>query len=561
MAFGDDFSINYVSKRIYHSSGSTIYSVNAMYSWLQDTFDELDQMDDTIPMSAQTPTAYTLLNGWFIDEESIQYLKSGAITTIGWTSGEVKVVYLQAGGYSNYSASDLDKIVQDDGTDVGPLLAYDNTLRKIWVRDDRGTHSDITTGSDIDVTGGTLNNTSTGTSTSGEWLWTNVYTLGTIASPDPHIYFTRGLQGEGGQHITPEYWADGHIDLLMKVQEVGTLLNSGYVTVFARQYTDLYDHFEIDLSPGGRQAVPLATFDDSNNQTASGTVAGYTNITLSYAGPYAKDIGDGAGPQNYDYSIDCATRPLSQVYEYLKYITVEGSTFDVDGIDGEQYVRVVNSSYNPVKQSPFGTFAGGTFFGARGIWIENMAGTDAENYQLIDSANVTRTPPSQAPITVGSVAEYDRVLVAKSTGSLSTVIDKAQYTVSGTISTGAYYIDITVPIPQDTPSSGVIRVVDTGVSEERYTYSGWADHTFGLDNIPTSKDYVGPTDTCYVPYIDREVPSGYTSVQQSLTYAANRYLVARVRKIGIIPFQTTAELVTGGVTITAIRTEDTIVTV
>ena len=41
MAFLDDFGIDYQNKRIYHVSGTTVYDVNAMYSALMDTFDEL----------------------------------------------------------------------------------------------------------------------------------------------------------------------------------------------------------------------------------------------------------------------------------------------------------------------------------------------------------------------------------------------------------------------------------------------------------------------------------------------------------------------------------------
>ncbi len=59
MAIGDDWTINYGTKEISHTSGSTVYTVNEMYSWLQDTFDELAQLDDDVPMSAQTPTQYT----------------------------------------------------------------------------------------------------------------------------------------------------------------------------------------------------------------------------------------------------------------------------------------------------------------------------------------------------------------------------------------------------------------------------------------------------------------------------------------------------------------------
>ena len=39
MAIGDEFTIDYTNKFISHSSATTVYSAQALYSWLQDTFD------------------------------------------------------------------------------------------------------------------------------------------------------------------------------------------------------------------------------------------------------------------------------------------------------------------------------------------------------------------------------------------------------------------------------------------------------------------------------------------------------------------------------------------
>jgi hypothetical protein len=510
-------------------------------------------------MSAATPTAYTLINGWFLDygdgSEAHKYLSGGAIESDGWNNVILRLE-LQSGGYVSCTSGDRGKMVTDDATDVGNLMAYDNTNRVWWIRDTES-HGQIADTSTMDIPTGDGSGTADENSETGENLWTNLYTLGTLED-SPTLYITRD-----DTRITG-WWSAGHIDILMLIKEAGTELgdkleggDTGWVQVFDRQWTDLWDWFEVDLGPGGRQAVPLATFEDLNNTTGTGTVATWTDVVISTAGPYSKDIGDGAGLQPYDYSINCGERVLSQVYERLKYVTRDGETTAIDGVQGQQYVTVVGEegNYAPVKQAPFGTFAGGIFFGARGIWIENYDTNDAENFQLIDQNGVTRSPPTQAPITVVSVVAGDRVIVAKSTGEGLTLIDKEQYTVSGTIPTSSNYIHVTIPIPADTPASGFIRVVDTGTSEERYQYSGWTDWTFGLlEN--TSKEYVGPSDKCYVPYIDNEATG--TTIAQALTYDENRYLVARVRKYGIIPFETTAQLVTGGVTITAIRTTDTI---
>ena len=554
----DDFTIDYLNLRIHHSSGASVYTANQLYSWLMNEFDELDQMDDTVPMSAATPTAYSLINGWFLDygdgSEAHKYLKGGALESVGWNNVILKLL-LESGGYVNCVSGDRGKMVTDDASDVGNLMAYDNTNRIWWIRDTE-THGQIGDTSTMDIPTGDGSGTADENSETGENLWTNLYVLGTLEDA-PTLYITRDDARISG------WWAAGFIDVIMLIKEAGVELgdklaggDTGWVQVLDRQWTDLWDWFEVDLGPGGRQAVPLATFEDLNNTTGEGTVAGWSDVVISTAGPYSKDIGDGGGVQNYDYSINCGTRILSQVYERLKYVTRDGETALIDGIEGQQYVTVAGEegTYAPVKQAPFGTFAGGIFFGARGIWIENMDGNDTENYQLIDSAGVTRSPPTQAPITVGSVVAGDRVIVALSTGEGLTVIKKDQYTVLGTILTGSNYIDITTSIPADTPASGFIRLVDVGVSEERYQYSGWKDATFGLIEN-TSKEYVNP-DTCYVPYIDHEAIGA--SIVQGLIYGENRWLVARVRKYGILPFESTAQLVSGGVTITAIRTTDTI---
>lgn len=568
-----DFTYDYVNKVIRYDGAETpphpvadMLSVNALYSDVMDTLDELGQMDDTMPMSAQTPTDYSLINEWFIDEMSIQTLKGGAITTIGW-NGEIQILAVDAIGTQATMPTDVGKTVNDDASPIGELLyveEIDADEAKWWIR----STTTIGDGSTMTVDGSSADGDANLASESGENKWTNLYTLGTLYGT-PTLYLTRddvrlSQSGTG----TSAWWDTGHVDVLVLIQEAGTELGddlesvlTGYVQVFERDWTDtdgtLWDWFEVDLGPGGRQAVPLATFSDLNNATVLATVATWTDVVIGVSGPYTEDIGDGAGDQNYDYSINCGGRVLSQVYERLKYVARDGETTAIDTVEGQQYTVVVGEegTYAPIKAAPFGSFAGGTFFGARGIWIYNMAGADAENFQLIDSAGTTRQPPTQAPVTVGSVVAGDRILVALSTGAASTVINKAQYTVDGTIPASSDYIDVTPSIPNDTPASGFIRVLDVGVSEERYTYSGYAGSTFGL-NTTTSKEYTG-TDTAYVPYIDNEAIS--TSIVQALIYVSDRNLVARVRKYGILPFETTATLVTGGVTITAIRTTDTIV--
>jgi hypothetical protein len=658
MAIGDDFTIDYVNKRVYHETGQTVvYSVNALYSYLQDQFDDLDQMDDTIPMSAQTPTDYTLINGWFMDEPSFRYLKGGAIQTSGY-SGAIQILLLD-GTYVNASTTDIGKTVLDDGGSAGQLLAYDNTLQKWWIRH-TGT---IANNSVMTISSGTGAGDALGASVSGENLYPNVYTLGSIEEDDSQqIYII-----QDGDRLT-EWWPDPatptvrQIDVLIKVKEAGTEINNAIITVFLRHYpaagdADLYDHFGIDLTAGGRNAVPLATSPDLNNTTATATVSGYSDVTIAFVngtltysaisgaftdlepvsqavsgatgvflyqttttGAGTMTLGNVVGTFNntniitggtsgatatssstlteaytmnknfeqgssYPYSviIGCATRVLTQVYEYLKYVTRVGSSFSMyptakaqggaithSALEGQQYIRahednqtVPDNTFSPVKASPFGTFAGGKLFGAQGVWIEDMAAADIQNFQLIDSNGVTRTPPNKQSVTITNLISGDRVSVFRTTGG--TTIDKAMYSLDTGNNSGNSTIVVTGSISNDTPATGSIRLVDTSNldfdRETRYTYTSWSGSTFSGVSPTLDRNYTASDDKAYVPFIDEQASS--TSITVQVIYVSDRDILLRVRRkasVAILPFETTGTFGSTGFSTSAIRTPDTIVT-
>jgi len=458
VAIQDDFTIDYGAKTITHTSGATVYTVNQLYSWLMDVFDELAQLDDTVPMSGQTPTEYTLINGWTIPDASFQFLKGGAVKT------------------------------------------SDN------------------------------NN-----------LWSNIYTLGSIQA-GTNIYVV-----QNGAKITA-WWGTGHIDVLIKVKSGGALIDAGKVLVMARELSDTYSHFEIDLSTGGRNAVPLATDDDLNNQTAGATIAGWSDITITF-GSVSKTLG--GVTKNYDVTINCAARTLAQVYEYLKYVTRNVSAVTLNAVEGWRYRSAIPGTYADEVKSPFGTFAGGKFFGARGIWIENYDGNDAKNFQLISADNTVVSPPNVVPVKVTGVVSGDRVLVARLTWVGGT-INKAQYNLAAGNNLGNATVVVQEAITNDTPSSGFIRIGD-----DRYQYDSWSVSTFTLHaGVTLSKSY-SLGDDAYVPFVDEQAST--TTAQTTITYAADIPVLVRVRKKGILPFEVESAVTSTGLSVAAIRTVDSIV--
>lgn len=559
MAIGDDIDIDDINKIIKRDSGAgtTVYTVNELYSYIMDTFDELAQMDDEIPMSAQTPTSYTMTNGWYIQEELTQYLKGGAIQTSGYTD-EIRTLICGSPSWVSFVAGDVGLTLTGGTTsDTGTILDYDNAAYKIWVRMDDAEDLFDDPAEDYTCTG-TGAGLSTAVSTTGEHIFANPYTLGTLEGT-PQLYVF-----QDGERLA-EWWGTGHFDVLIKVTESDVDIDSKKITVFGRNWTDLYTHFEITLTTAGQNAVPLGSSDDLNNQTAEATVEDWQDgtetftiaIDFAFTTPFSYDIGDGNGAQDYEVEIDCDGQKLNKVYEVCKFWTREGSTKalktidDATTVDGEEYISASAGTYADVVVSPLGTFAGGRFFGARSIFFKNLHADDAQNFQLIDKAGTTRYPPNYQSFAVNGVESGDRVAVYLAAAGK---VDKAQYSLDGANPLNT--ITVSGSIPNDTPATGTIIVVDDDNTEIAYAYSAWSGSDF---TVTIAADVYSGTEKAYVPYIYAEA-TGTSVTETSTIYVSDRNVICKVRKAGILPFVTTGVYSETGYSATAIRTTDSIYT-
>lgn len=559
MAIYDDFAVDYINKIVSHDSGTTVYTVNAFYSWLMDDFDELGQMDDDVPMSAQTPTSYTMINGWYLQNTATQFLEGGAIQTSGYTD-EVRRLICGSPSWINFVAGDIGALLTGGTTtDTGIILDYDNTTYNIWIRmvDSGDTFDDAAETYTSAVTGSAL---STAISVTGETEFANPYTLGTInGTPDLYIF-------QDGEKIT-SWWSAGHFDILIKTKCCSTVINSRIIWVADHTWQSLYDSFQITLTTAGQNAVPLSTAVDLNNTNTVGDIEDYTDgttatvaIAFGFTTPYSYDIGDGNGNQPYECQIDCNGQRLSVVYEVMKWWTRDGSvtqletTSDSNFVDGEEY-RYAQTTYAESKQSPLGTFAGGKMFGARSVYFTNLHGDDVQAFQLIDKNAVNRYPPNYQSFQVSSVVWGDRVAIFLDDGLGE--VDKEQYSLSG--ANPLNKITVSVAVPADTPTIGTIAVVDDDLSEDIYNYTSFSGSDFVISGGLSAATYAG-TETAYVPYIYETVASGYTTATESVIYVSNRNIITRVRKTGILPFETTGTFGSTGYSAAAIRTTDSIYT-
>lgn len=675
-------------KRIYWTGGaSTTYTANQLYSALMNHFDEPLRMDNPSPMSAQTPVEYTTgiidtgdNDPWYISYDLMEHITGGAIRTNLWTrtvtsATGIVVVPVTASGNTIVAADAGNDISHADG-DAGTLLEVlsdGGTTDYLVIRPDSSAAAN-----NFDSTSGTLTcNANTGTqaaaSTTGEQIWANTYTIGTI-EPDTHVYFYQGDAADNTKSRvysvndnTQDYWGDGLIDVCIPIRDYKTasnpIIDAGYITGFARKYSTEYSYFEAATSTtsGGRNPIPLGTKDDLNNDTGirtvtlSGSSGNYNagdevlggtsgaraivtatsgsnpTLTLVYylvgdpltdfngteainnqddtgtstgsgaatdAGPATTgfytggalptitfaaataDIDDDATDEYYGITIDCNQARLSEVYEFLKFVTRRGETgtSSTDGIEGEQYIgadyylafsgsvtgtvaegadvtqantgatgtiisydatnkvlllrnsrgtfnttdvvtdndnsgtftpNTAAVSFAPNAVSPFGTFAGGTFFGARGVLLTDYNSLDENSFQLTDASGATKQRPTAISLTVSnlvgtneSTTTDDRVAIFRLTGSGGDV-DKTEYSAAGGEAIGAATITVDTAIAQDVPgktTGGVLRLRDASdnYTDYRIRYSSWSGSVFTLANVVPANLTTGTNTTTLV---------------------------------------------------------------
>ena len=544
MAIGDDFTIYYDDRKVIHENGATIYSVRQLYSYMQDTFDELLQMDDPVPMSAQTPTEFTLINNWYMNEPSMEFLSGGAIQSNGWSSDSdfsgIRVLTFDTAGYTSFAQSETGSYLTGNTTsDSGILLEFDNVERKAWVRIlATGNVFDQTELAGVDQGGG---GTTSAASVEGENLWANINTIGTITG-GTNLYVV-----QDGEIYTP-WWSSDHIDILVKVKEADVEIDNGIVTIFDRKWGALYSHFQIDLTVGGRNAVPLASSNDGNNTGVEGTVSGYTDISFTFD-PTSQDLNNGNGFRPYDLIVDFAGRGVKEGYEYCKFVTRSGSIYNLSGLSGDRYRSLQQQSTWETVSAPMGTKPGAKFFFARGVWPTNYDANDAQNLQLIDSSGVSQIPPNTVTLEVTSLASGDSVAVFK----LVTVgggINKWEYDAQTGNVSGVDAVWVKGAISGDTPQNGWVNI-----SSDVYAYDAWQTGEFHLSEQLLGQAY-GENDPVYVPLIYTGAVS--TVVQNTLIFGSTVPIIVRVRKLGIQPFEVESTITNAGRSIAAIRTPDNI---
>ncbi len=388
------------------------------------------------------------------------------------------------------------------------------------------------------------------TSADGQDAWYSLYTIGTPKA-GTQFYITQA------DTEIPIWWFTDNIDVLIHVKQSGVWQQSvdtsgtptdGGVWIYGREYGDKNNHAFVNLY-NGRSPIGLDTSEDKANATAQATVGAY-GITIGSWGTYSHDLNNGQGSKDYDVEIDCNGKTMDEVYEYLKMATSYLHGISINGDDGKEYRSADEGNYPEIKEAPFGTIAGGTLYGAQGIWFTNYA---SASFVLIASDGSEQAPPDLQKV-IASHSDLDgsvstdggcNIFVAEVVGDGGAII-KNKYTVSSATATS---ITATLSIQANrTLQSGIIRVGDV-----QYAYTGFSGSTF----TGVTPDASGLTnEDFYTPLMGRLADS---TVEQSdnLIYDDTPFwVITSVRRYGTKPYDVYTQFGSNGLPFTPILADD-----
>jgi hypothetical protein len=547
MAIAADFTITYSgTKTVEHTSGTTVYTVLEFFQWLAAEFAASDQMDDDYAFVSDTPTVFRWVNDWAFGAPTTDYkfLSGGAIESSDaadlWSNiyhigsleegSQIYIIQDSVEITPWWSTGSIDILLNVRTSSA--LIDGGNVLCMVRETDYTYDHNIV------DLSGGGRN--PVGLNNAPDINYGRLADTGDI-----YIEVADSTGFTAGQYVLGDTsGATARINYVDSVNDyLYIVMNFDGTGPF--EAAETIDEGASRGATGGASSTQVGAEIDVINAYGSG-------LTISYAGPYSKDLNNGNNATDYDTTVVATGETVLQVYQSLKYLTKRGSVVAVDGDDGQEYLSALDPTYTAVKSAPFGTFAGGTFFGARGIWLE---GTATAAYSLFNSANAQQNPPDYQNVTVShTTLSGCQILVAEiSAGDFV----KDSYTV---LSVTANSLTTTASMDiNKTPQSGTFRMgASSHVSGTHddlvYTYGSFSGAVFSsVTPDPTAGgDEAGDL---YVPLMDL-LADETSELSANVIYDGAFTVRTVVRKYGFKPYTADTTFGANGLTFSPILTDD-----
>ena len=193
----------------------------------------------------------------------------------------------------------------------------------------------------------------------GNTLYSGLVVVGSLASSttlkiiQDNLFYDSQSTPYWGTGLNEDAAANILLRIMVKTRENGIDIDGKRIRVQARTYGDTYAEFSVTLGLGNSTAA-IFTTTDLNNQTASGTVSGWTiNNTEGYQ---AIDVDNDSTDEYYYSKWDRVTSPggINDVYEWAKYVQRSQTAETIHSMNGELFRGITHQwDYDNEAGGPF----------------------------------------------------------------------------------------------------------------------------------------------------------------------------------------------------------------
>lgn len=198
---------------------------------------------------------------------------------------------------------------------------------------------------------------------------------------------------------------------MVKVRTGGADIDGRRLLVQTREWGKTFSEFKINGTSRGVNVAALNYSDDLNNTTAIGTVGAFADISNLTAGYNLLDVNADTVDEPYYSKWDRGAKSINQFYEYMKWLSRNGSAETLYGLNGELFrgitheVTVTTPRSGTVAEGVAASWAGGTGqvlardsgAAATKLWIQLLTGVAPTAGQTITIGAATVTAGAGTP--------------------------------------------------------------------------------------------------------------------------------------------------------------------
>lgn len=223
---------------------------------------------------------------------------------------------------------------------------------------------------------------------------------GAVLADDWWNTTTGGLNSDSAAGISHRF--------MIKTRTSGTDIDLRKIIGTARRFNKTYQEFVINSTSRGNNVLALADSNDLNNATAEGTVSGWTGITNLTEGYILLDVNNNGIDEPYYSEWNRDTYSINQFYERMKWLTRDGSSSTLYGLNGELFRGITHEvALTTPRTGTFNAFEPVSWSGGTGqmlainsttagtkMWIQLLTGVAPTNGQTITGTSTATATAS-----------------------------------------------------------------------------------------------------------------------------------------------------------------------